>query len=107
MADARRLAEVGFAPPLARELASQINAGSGNARRLSELGMVGLLAQLVASFIGSIGSAAKLIALGMIPMQAIELVRQIAGGSLPLRALTFSDGSPLQFSDGNYLELAA
>jgi len=31
-----------------------------------------------------------------------------AGGSvMPLRALTFNDNTPLQFSDGQYLELAA
>jgi len=88
MADARRLAEVGFAPPLAKELAAQINAHSGNRRRLTELGMVGLLAGFVAALINGVGSAAALIALGMIPAQAIELVRQISGGGAPANALT-------------------
>jgi len=32
---------------------------------------------------------------------------QASRGGAPLAALVFSDGSPLQFSDGQYLELAA
>lgn len=107
MADARRLMGVGFAGPLAQELAAQINAGVGNARRLIELGMVPLLAALVASAISGLSvSPGKLAELGMVVAQIIEFLKQL-GGSIPFGALTFSDGTPLHFSDGTYLELAA
>lgn len=79
MADARRLAEVGFPVPLAKELADQINAGVGNRRRLIELSMVPALAALVASFIGGTPVASKLAELGMATQQALEFARQAGG----------------------------
>lgn len=78
MADARRLTEIGIVPRLARELASQIEAGTGNARRLAELSMVPRLAREVAAQItAKAGDARRLAELSLPPVVAKELASQI------------------------------
>lgn len=82
MADARRLVEAAIIPPLAAEIAAQIDAGVGNRSRLVELGMVSRLAIEVASSIGGTASATRLVELGLAGVTARELAAQI-GGSTP------------------------
>lgn len=86
MADARRLMALGFAGPLAVELAAQIEAREGNMRRLMALGVVPELAKELVSQIGASTNARRLVELSMVPQQAKEVVAQIEASPSPLRA---------------------
>lgn len=92
MADSRRLAELGMVPPLAKEVASQITAGVGNARRLVELSMVPVLAREVAAQItAKVGDVRRLVELTMVPVLAKEVAAQIqSGGGLPTPLPSFA-----------------
>lgn len=79
MANAPRLAELGFPVPLATELAAQITAQDGDRKRLEALSMEPLLAKEVAAQIDAAGTtnAPRLVDFGMVPDEAVELVAQI------------------------------
>lgn len=78
MADVRRLVELGMVPPLAKEVASQITSGVGNARRLAELSMVPRLAgELATQITAKVGNARRLAELTMVPVLAREASDQI------------------------------
>lgn len=82
MADARRLAELGMVPPLAKEVAAQITAGIGDKRRLAELSMVPRLAlELQTQINTKTVNALRLCELSMVPALAKEVITQIAGSS--------------------------
>lgn len=72
---ARRLIGLSMVPPLAREVADQMNNGVGKRVRLVEAGMVPRLAAHLASMINSGNfSVQKLCELGMVPALAREIV---------------------------------
>lgn len=85
MSDARRLSEMAFPVPLAKEMAAQILAEVGNADRLRELGVVPLLAKELASQINAAGtiSAPRLVSFSMPPEQAVEVAAQITANRGP------------------------
>lgn len=84
MADATRLMALGFAGPLAVEMAEQITAQAGNMNRLMALGVVPELAKELAGQINEAGTtnALRLVELSMVPIQAAEVVAQIEADRL-------------------------
>lgn len=95
MADVRRLVEVGFVAPLAKEMATQIDSGVGSTRRLAELGMVPRLAREFVTQITGTPNARRLAELSMTPIAAGEVVKQIAGRilvTIPTAGLILAEG---------------
>ncbi len=77
MASFRRLIAVSFVPPLAKEMAAQIDAGVGNRARLCELGMPSRVAAEFVTQITSGGNARRLMELGVPGRAAREIASQI------------------------------
>lgn len=105
MADSRRLTELGMVPPLAKEVASQITAGVGNARRLAELSMVPVLAKELADQItAKVGNVRRLAELTMVTGLAVEVASQIQGGGVTpvkrLRPVTRRFANPASLTTG-------
>ena len=93
MANAVRLALLGVSVPLAKEIARQINSGSGNVPRLMALGIPGLAAKEFVRQIGSgQGSANALAITGINPILAREVSAQItdSGPVVPAATLTLT-----------------
>lgn len=78
MPSARRLIELGTAPPLASEEAEQFTTNNGNWRRLMEVGLTPAAAREVANQLAGTASAARLAAHGIPPDLAVEMAAQIA-----------------------------
>ena len=78
MPSARRLIELGTAPPLAVEEAAQFTANTGNWRRLMEVGLVPSAAREVANQLAGTASAARLADHAIPPDLAVEMAAQIA-----------------------------
>lgn len=107
MANARRLAELGMVPPLAAEVARQINLSIGNARRLMELSMTGPAAKALAGQINArTGNTKALIEAGLPSALAAEITAQIGGDGFIY--LTNEDGAWLLTPDeASFLVLEA
>lgn len=95
--DRRRLIELGVAPPLANELATQITTGVGNFRRLRELGMPARASRLIASAVAAPPISVKaLTEAGVVPVEAKEISTQIGTSIVPTKpqVVTTLNGLP-------------
>ena len=95
MADARRFIALGMVPPLANELAFQIDAAFPSAARLIELSAVAAFAREVSVQITGTASADRLVACGVAADLAVEIADQIAVGGVGAALLSPIDGALL------------
>lgn len=85
LSNAERLVNLGVVPPLAKELAAQMESGEANVQRLIGNSMVpGLAAEVVAQIASGETSVARLGEMGMVPGVAKEVVAQIQSGGVIL-----------------------
>lgn len=100
-ANSKRLVELSMVPPLAVEVARQINGAPKSAKRLTELSMTAPLAkEVVRQMVAGVGNAARLEEAGMNPDLAAALAAQFTASlsipvtGLPNQPLVISGAAP-------------